>query len=406
MPNFSLSVPAMLLLLASIVHAGNQLWEGRLQLQAPHPVEHLEIDAAGYAVTDNATLRETILKRWVAITPVEGKSARWPDNTISYCYESIQARDKLYRYIKAARDKWQAAGLNSLVYKYQQVAEPGRACTHNPQRDHILVISYNDEGKLSSSLGVPPLDNKTPETKKYKGPFMMLSDAENVGMLDVAANVAHELGHVWGLVHEHQNQYFWLGSAVGADPDAKMPDGMNYRDDPPFNKLMFRCSALKDYESTRDRVLAEKPEDVDKLCTKHSVAMKHKFSAMDWLPIAGGNLKLSATGNFVSVEDIDWMSIMLYPSGAGARGDAAPPGPGEELGSNDHREHVLVLADGSPWHGNFVPSEGDIKGIKYIYEDHNFPEGEPVLISDKGSKWNDKFKSAIGQAKCHVIPDE
>lgn len=38
---------------------------------------------------------------------------------------------------------------------------------------------------------------------------MNLSDRTDVGMLDVVANDAHELGHAWGLLHEHQNPAFW-----------------------------------------------------------------------------------------------------------------------------------------------------------------------------------------------------
>lgn len=65
MPQHSLA----LALLAPGVRAGNQLWGSSVELQSPHPVEYLTLDAAGFAARDNAT--RVMAKRYFAMNPTK-----------------------------------------------------------------------------------------------------------------------------------------------------------------------------------------------------------------------------------------------------------------------------------------------------------------------------------------------
>lgn len=373
-------------LLVSGVHAGSQLWEGSVKLQAPHPVEYLALDASGYAASDNAT-HDAITKRYVAMFPKEGPGAAklWPDKTISYCYNTQESSDRLADYFFEATRKWQRAQLLHDVYKYVEAAKPGPDCVNNPQRSKMLVISYNTDGKLETTLGMRSLDSRDATNK---GPSMTLSDKTSIGMLDITANIAHEIGHAWGLTHEHQNIYFWLPD-LGEGPMSSAP----------FTEANFNCKALKDYLEVYNRVAKDAPDDVRDLCRSRNVAARHGFSAAEWLPIR--EQMTLETGRFNrGSDDVDWESIMIYPSGAGGSGEAAPPAAGQALDANDHRQNVLTRRDGSRIKANHDPSSRDVQGIRRLYEDNSFPQGNPVLPNSKESKFFPKFTKMFKKDKC------
>lgn len=358
--------------LSPTVLSGSRNWEVNLSHQHNHEQLDIPVDNAGYAVTDNAT--HSIQKRYLAMRPQDGPGLRklWPDKTISYCYESQATKDILNDELEQAIMLWQP-GLHRDVYKYHEVADPGEAtCVGNSQRDHILVIRYNSDGNLATSVGLPSLDGGNPT---YKGPTMMLSDKTNVGLLSVVANYAHEIGHAWGLYHEHQNLAFW------GFPQNTGSAGTVFGE-------KWDCTALKDYGAASARVQAENPKDMELLCVFQGIAAKYGFSAADWLPVVKNTLAPSTIGNRAGYDKVDWDSIMMYPSGAGGRGDAAPPG-GDTY---DLRQPVLLRNDGAKMVPKLQPSLGDIAGIRRIYEDAAAPQGQPVLINDKSSKWYSKLK--------------
>lgn len=381
--------------LAHVVLGGSRAWEAPLTHLLPSTRHEFQIDAAGHAIVDNAT-ESHLAKRYLSIQPSAGTSGFkiWPNSIISFCFVSQDARDKLFEQLELAIEAWRSdgeggPGLHRDVYKYMEVFDPGDDCVNNNQRDRVLVISYNSEGRLSTTIGMPSLDANNPS---YKGPTMDLSDAAGIGMLDTVANYAHEIGHAWGLYHEHQNVNYW-GPPYNTGAVSSVVFGDN-----------FDCTVLKDYPDALSRVQqGDSPGDVDFLCIFRGVAAKYKFSAIDWLPVIGPTRQHSGAGgadkSSPGYKDVDWNSIMLYPSGAGAIGEAVPPG-----GDSDRRSNVLLRNDGARMNINLVPSKLDIEGVRQLYEtDFGTGTGSfaglPVMPNSKNSKWFSRFKDKFKKKK-------
>lgn len=395
---------AVVAVLSSPVTAGSRAWEAPIQHEvqldrrrfAPMPV-----DEAGYAIrasTSNATdVPESHRKRWLAIKPGAGSNPTylWPDKTLTYCFDSESSRDKIQEGFNVAIKLWEAAGLSGQVYKYVQLSDIGSACTNNPNRDKILVISHNTDGIHSTSPGRRPLDANYPE---FKGPTMRLSQNVDVGQLNQNANWAHEIGHAWGLFHEHQNPRFWGVPYGTSTSDIFAGEVFGAR---------FDCSALKDYDKVMAAIDAKHGSSgqaaqikVD-VCTKHGAAEEWDFSASDWLPITTNILFTSGIPEHnAGYGSVDWASIMMYPSGAGGKGTArARTGPGDT--NYDQRQPVLLRNDGTPIGTNAVPSALDVLGIRHLYEGNLANQkGEPyVLPNDKKHRTFGKFMKDIISTK-------
>ncbi|KAK4096331.1 hypothetical protein N658DRAFT_480834 [Parathielavia hyrcaniae] len=391
--------------LSTPVLCGSRAWEGRLSLRLleKRSLDPIPVDAAGYAIRTVATFNNAsdrgLSKRWLAVSPGQGMQPTrlWPDKTISYCFDSVESRDAIFDPLELAIQSWHAAGLSRMVYNYLEVAEPGTACTNNPQRDKILVISHNRNGYLATSLAMPPIDAEDPNDR---GPTMQLSVDATIGQLNIVANFAHEVGHAWGLLHEHQNPKFWTAPYyMEASPDfAGTVFGTH-----------FDCSALRDYHLViqriedafreEDNALAQANQVKRDVCTRQSAASFWKFSAADWLPVPA-NYRHHKDIPHLNADDshVDWDSIMLYPSGAGGVGSArAPTGPDENPDAYDQRLPVLRRnSDGEKIRTNAVPSAGDVAGIRALYESVNARENEGgrfVLPNDKKhSRWPEFMK--------------
>ena len=299
----------------------------------------------------------------------------WPNGgEITYYFENDQARDKLFSPLQAALEKWYASGLPEANFKFTAADEK----TFKNDRANVLLIKYNDKGKLSSTIAIPAkadsedTEGGTEETvgPDNSGPTMQLSDSTSVGMLDVVANFAHELGHVWGLLHEHQNPVFWTSPYSTGSLE---------------NQFQFNCHNLLDWDEVSNRVTD--PQVRIDMCQSRSVAAENKFTAAEFLPINGARgPNPGALGT-----DVDWSSIMLYPSGSGGVGAASP--------GNDGRAHVLLKEDGSVIPPNLNPSVADVQGLIDLYK--TFEERvPPVLINEPASSKRSKFKSLFGKKKC------
>jgi hypothetical protein len=200
MARLVLSLVVALAACSAPVLGGSRAWESRLshQIVNKRSVEAIPVDAAGYAirtVDTNGTRQDSKKKRWFGVAPGQGGDPvyLWPDKTISYCFDSTESRAAIIEPLKLAIQAWAAAGLSRYVYKYDEVADPGTACTGHSQRDRILVISHNTLSTLSTVVGRPPLNRE--DRPDYDGPTMQLSAVDTVGQLNIVANFAHEIGH-------------------------------------------------------------------------------------------------------------------------------------------------------------------------------------------------------------------
>lgn len=289
-------------------------------------------------------------KRWVTIqSKTGGVSNLWPDKTIKFCFEDTQSRGLFYDNIIKGMDLWYQAGLDS-SFRMTEVSDSD--C--KDKRSEVLLVS---QGKgLLTSVGFSE-DNT-----------MVLSNSAEMGMLNVLSNVAHEIGHAWGLYHEHQNINFW---------DAPYVFGSSGR---LFGASNFHCKNLKDYDAVMEEIqklVDESPSEnvaaifkghKDQVCTDRIIAGTYGFSAGEYLP-----LKSSARPNPGTTDPskIDWDSIMLYPSGAG----------GKDQG-NGERLPILTRPNGDEIGLNLLPSPRDVAGLTALYGADDEID-KPLLNDDK-----------------------
>lgn len=368
------SIVIFLFVLARAVRGGSSVWQP--QLQHNHHDVIITADESGYAVKGAVARRDLLQKRYYAMKP-DSIRKRWPQRTISYCYESTAARGAIHTSLIAAANLWKTAGLASGAYKYKEIADPGSSCTGHEDRHQILVISItpdqwtSDQDAGSATVGMPALNDLKPD---YVGPEMYINHNLYVaeGKTRFVATIAHELGHVWGLYHEHQNRLFW-------DAPYSFSRGQVFG-------ARFQCARFHDYTEARNRIRDKYPNDPaelerksNQICTIKAFAQEFHFSAADYLPDATSGAmqwpndipRTGATNNHV-----DWSSIMIYAGG-----------------------DVLLKNDGSAFGENDKPSQSDIVGIRKIYDDafsaHEFPTLPSSTKSPFYTKWKDMVKKKV-----------
>lgn len=365
MTSFHVKLLVAASLAAEGVLAGHGMFEPKLDFQ-----RHVSLGLSDSPLNLHTLLAENatassgkLSKRWLGIKTGSGSADTqlWPNKKIRYCYESAATRDILDNDLKEAMQRWYDSGL-SADFKTEMVSDA--VCKDD--RVNVLYISYSTKSSMSTTPGKPPA------SYALEGPQMTLTDDETMGMLDKVANYAHELGHAWGLLHEHQNPRFWE-TAYGNQ------DGST------FGSTNWNCNNLKDYDTVQAKIqknIEDNPlnevtylKDKTAVCTSRQKAKQYAFSAYDYLPFP-----LSETVPPPSTEPIDWGSIMIYPSGAGAKGDA--------VAGADNRAVILLKDDGTPIPINLNPSAGDVEGLERMYAEVAVTDDGPLLDDKKSTKNN------------------
>ncbi|KAI1931952.1 hypothetical protein LOZ65_000986 [Ophidiomyces ophidiicola] len=347
------------------VYGGSQAWESSVKFALTESMAYQAALKDGNTTSSS----HSNSKRYLTIQPGSGNADNhlWPNGVVTYCFEDKTwperegktTKEIVFGDLATARDRWYLEGVPE-SFRWHEASEA--TCKDPKMRSEFLLIMFNLEGKLATTPGVPPKDSDN------VGPRMLLSDSLSVGMLNVVANYAHEMGHAWGMHHEHQNQKFW--GAPYSEAGGKF-----------FGQGNFNCQNLKDYDDFRQK-LKEKgfPQyDIERItkdvCTSRSEAIEWKFSAQDYLPIVNEPVLASKK------KEPDWESIMIYPSGAGGKGSAAP--------GMDNRLPILKKPDGNPIPINVTPSERDVNGLKKLYG-YN-PKTKWTALGDKASEYKKKF---------------
>ncbi|KAI6351486.1 hypothetical protein MCOR25_009898 [Pyricularia grisea] len=364
------------------VQGGSAAWQPQLRHINKRDVV-IQADPSGHAVKDALVRRHlAVKKRYLTIDPNLGDSKPWPDKTIKYCYESKAARRNLHSYFVQAANMWKTAGLASGVYKYSEVADPGTSCTGHQDRDKILVVRITPDDEQPgietsagyATLGIEPVNAAT----DYVGPEMYINtDLRAVeGRTRFIGTVAHEIGHVWGLYHEHQNPMFWQSPY-------SLHDGKVFGDH-------WYCSRVRGYQDSVDIIRAKFPDDpvkvqqqTENMCKWSSFAQDYKFAGANYLPEqsqAGKLYPAEIPRRGATNEHVDWDSIMIYNGG-----------------------DFMLKNDGSPVHENNKPSQADVTGIRRIYEDSFSSHEFPTLANSKKSKWYTKWKEMMKRAYCKVV---
>jgi len=280
----------------------------------------------------------------------------WANRVIRYCFspdqETQAAKSRLKKYLKDARKIWIAKGLDE-GFRIEEVND--NTCTS--QRNDVLMVRYTGlTGGMATFVGFP---DSSIVMQPDQGASMMLTDRIDMGLLDVVANFAHELGHAWGLYHEHQNPKFWSG-VDGADAGTVWG---------PNNPGGWNCVNLKDYASVVTGLVVQTGNggnrnlNRDRLCSNQGVAAAARFSASDYLPMPGMG---TAHSDGHGANEVDWQSIMIYPSGAG--GIETKPGQ-PVTPEDDHRAPILLQPGGARIPINLFPSALDIAALNGLYSD-------------------------------------
>lgn len=373
------------------VQAGNRFFEPKLGI-APSAVFSSMVDGGdelsssvagnGSATLHNGTwarddhIHGHLDRRWVSVDTKNqkrpGGMGLWPDKTIKFCFRDVDSKAKLHDHIVNGMQLWYTAGLDD-AFEMKEVSDG--ICRDEKKRSNYMVVVYDKpraEGGNSILSTTPGRPNGSP-------PSMTLTDDKTIGMLDVVSNIAHEIGHAWGLHHEHQNPHFW-------DTDHKGKDGTV------FTAANWNCENLSDYQKALDSISAEisnpnrkkgftvgqMEKHKQSMCTNRGIAKIWGFSAYEYLPLTDDGDDYLVGTEKKDAASVDWKSIMLYPSGAGGKSDGA-----------GGRMPILKRPNGDPITPNMVPSHGDVAGLTALYGQQK-ASGD-VLLVDKSSKSRLKF---------------
>jgi hypothetical protein len=215
-------------------------------------------------------------------------------------------------------------------------------------------------GHDETTVGRPPVNLM----RGFTGPTMDIDIKNLPNGWSPGAVVAHEIGHAWGLHHEHQNPRFW----------AKKYNANGAYDGRTFGDANFACKQLPDYaeKSLDARMDGEDPE---LLCTSYAIAQKYEFSANNFLPLVSGYVLPDADDD----RDIDWRSIMMYTTyQTGAR--------------------VLSKPDGSDIMPPMFPTTRDVSGLVALYGGKGKKPDTNLLVSPSNPNQASFLKIACSDA--------
>ncbi|KAH6879204.1 hypothetical protein BKA58DRAFT_453453 [Alternaria rosae] len=354
-------------LAANPVFAGSRTWESSIVYTHPSYTElygdPFTLEKANSTIgTASQRSVTTLKKRYVTINPGTGDSddRTWPNGKIPYCFESSATKELFFEDLLEARKLWENSGLGS---GFDWEEKDASYCNNDANRPNFLLIAKSDG--LSCTVGVPPR-NKMSDGAESRGPLMRLTADLDIGKQNLVANYAHQMGHAWGLHHEHQNPAFWSSDYAAAGGNV-------------FSSSNFKCENLKDYASVSATLSAEQ---MKKACTSRAFAKSYRFSAAEYLPFTDSTAYRASK----SVSEPDWDSIMIYDSGMGS---------------------VLTKPNGEQIKQVLAPSQRDVEGLKQLYGVS--PESKFNPLGSKSSSYKNKFNDIRKKERdsgCGTVPDD
>lgn len=191
----------------SPVYGGSRAWENSINYDQIIPIPFLgdstvrmsdnstQIQGNSTTLRGNSTVSHTKIRRWITVNPGDesADSKLWPGGVIRYCFaegphehggRTKTTREVLFEDLRQARDLWWQSGLQE-GFGWEEADDVD--CVDRTKRPDLLFILYSNQGKMATTPGKPALRNDG------VGPRMILSDSE-MGMLNIVANYAHEMG--------------------------------------------------------------------------------------------------------------------------------------------------------------------------------------------------------------------
>lgn len=285
----------MLLVLADAADATSRLWQPRISRY-----DHLP------AISSNHSLTRRALDELENPSPIAARSIdkrllirtlslmqRWPNNEIRYCFATKDDKLALFSNLKTAINRWWEMGLDQANFKWTEVDE--NEC--ESRRSSILLIKRQPPGTGAhvTTTGFVPAD---PSVGNF-GPLMELDDGEWGGYDTKVGSFAHEIGHAWGLFHEHQNPNFWR-------PEDGFDQGNQGK---VFGNDNFHCENIIGYETKLAAAQAQFGQENGKRICKNGVwARLMEFEAQAFLPMSTDEVYSLGGHEF---GDVDWSSIMV-----------------------------------------------------------------------------------------------
>ncbi len=204
---------ALLLLAVAGVEAGSRAWQPPIQhAKAAIAVRDFSgINSIYSNGTNVSSHHHSHQKRYFGLTaPADsGRYPRlWPNGNIDACFEqrshlykgqNLHTRDILYDNLITARELWRQAGLDDKGGKFQFniLGDDDPRCERSQRSSHLFIM-YAGEGVrlMATTVGVgqPKAAPESDRPDKDLGPVMTLSDNLEMGMGNVVANYAHEMG--------------------------------------------------------------------------------------------------------------------------------------------------------------------------------------------------------------------
>jgi hypothetical protein len=202
-----------LLLAGTVVDAGNRAWEPPIHYaKAATAARDLSgVNNIYFNGTNVSSDYHAHQKRFFGIsTPANSQTypRLWPNGNIDACFEQVThlhdgeqktTRAILYDALIAARELWRQEGLDDDKGKFRFNILPDNdpGCQRNLRSTHLLIIyAGQGETKMATTVGIdqPQAAPESDAPDSKLGPTITLSDNTEVGMQNVVANFAHEMG--------------------------------------------------------------------------------------------------------------------------------------------------------------------------------------------------------------------